>query len=305
MFAEGSYSLFTSQVLKNLLSSSPANAKYNVAYTFGVYNDEIIKSITKKYRKEIWSRFNKAIKEFELIKENDKIMVCISGGKDSMLLAKCLEELKRHSHYKFDLEYVVMNPGYNEKHSNNILENAKVLNIPIKVFKSDIFEVVDKISFDSPCYMCAKMRRGYLYNKAKELGCNKIALGHHFNDVIETSLLNIIYAGRYGGMPPKLRSDNFSGMELIRPLYLVKEDDIISFANYNNLEFIDCACLISKKKNDSKRKYIKELIKELVKDNKNADINIFRSLENVNLDTLNGYIKNDLKFNFNDLYKNK
>ena len=262
-------------------------------------------SIIKKFRRKIWSKFVKVIKEYELIKEGDKIAVCISGGKDSFLLAKCLEELKQHGQFKFDLEFICMNPGYKDEVMNKILENTKIMNIDLKVFNSNIFDVVKNNALDSPCYLCARMRRGFLYSKAKELGCNKIALGHHFNDVIETSLLNIIYAGRYGGMPPKLRSDNFSGMELIRPLYLVKEDDIISFANYNNLEFIDCECLISKKKNDSKRKYIKELIKELVKDNKNADINIFRSLENVNLDTLNGYIKNDLKFNFNDLYKNK
>lgn len=266
--------------------------------------EEIERGITTTYRKKIWLQFIKGVKEFDMVNEGDKIAVCISGGKDSMLLAKCMQELKKHKKVNFELVFLVMDPGYNKINRQKIINNAKLLNIPITMFDSNIFEVVEKID-DHPCYICARMRRGYLYQKAKELGCNKIALGHHFNDVIETSLLNIIYAGRYGGMPPKLRSDNFSGMELIRPLYLVKEDDIISFANYNNLEFIDCACLISKKKNDSKRKYIKELIKELVKDNKNADINIFRSLENVNLDTLNGYIKNDLKFNFNDLYKNK
>ena len=265
---------------------------------------EIERSIIKKFRKDIWSKFIKAISDYELIKENDNIMVCISGGKDSFLLAKCIQELIKHGKFSFTAHYVVMDPGYNKVNRQLIEKNAKLLNVPIEIFETNIFDVTAKVE-GNPCYLCARMRRGYLYSKAKELGCNKIALGHHFNDVIETSLLNIIYAGRYGGMPPKLRSDNFSGMELIRPLYLVKEDDIISFANYNNLEFIDCACLISKKKNDSKRKYIKELIKELVKDNKNADINIFRSLENVNLDTLNGYIKNDLKFNFNDLYKNK
>ena len=203
---------------------------------------EIERSIIKKYRKEIWSKFIKAIKDYELIKENDKVMVCISGGKDSFLLAKCIQELERHGKVPFTAEYVVMNPGYNEKHSNNILENAKVLNIPIKVFKSDIFEVVDKISFDSPCYMCAKMRRGYLYNKAKELGCNKIALGHHFNDVIETTLLSMFYGSEVKTMMPKLHSDNFEGLELIRPLYLVEEDSIISWKNYNKLTFINCAC---------------------------------------------------------------
>ena len=287
---------------------------------------DIQKSIIKKFRRKIWSKFVKVIKEYELIKEGDKIAVCISGGKDSFLLAKCLEELKQHGQFKFDLEFICMNPGYKDEVMNKILENAKIMNIDLKVFNSNIFDVVKNNALDSPCYLCARMRRGFLYSKAKELGCNKIALGHHFNDVIETSLLNIIYAGRYGGMPPKLRSDNFSGMELIRPLYLVKEDDIISFANYNNLEFIDCACLISKKKNDSKRKYIKELIKELVKDNKNADIHIMSTLDDICW-TFNirgcdvecnpvimaysvitkdeAYIYTDLKFNFNDLYKNK
>ena len=201
------------------------------------------------------------------------------------------------------LKYIVMDPGYKKENLDKIKTNLKLLGIDAVIYKSDIFKEIENTS--SPCYLCARKRRGSLYAKAEELGCNKIALGHHFDDAIETIMLNILYAGEYKAMMPKLKSKNFKNMELIRPLYLVKEDDIISFANCNNLEFIDCACLISKKKNDSKRKYIKELIKELVKDNKNADINIFRSLENVNLDTLNGYIKNDLKFNFNDLYKNK
>ncbi len=263
---------------------------------------DIEKSIIKKFRRKIWSKFVKVIKEYNLITENDKIAVCISGGKDSFLLALCLRELERHGQFKFKLEYICMNPGYKKEVLNKIIETAKILNIDLKVFDSNIFDVVDRTAKDSPCYLCARMRRGFLYSKAKELGCNKIALGHHFNDVIETSLLNIFYAGRFGGMPPKVKSDNFTDMELIRPLYLVKEEDIISFASYNKLEFIDCVCSISKKKNDSKRKYIKELIKELIKDNKNADINIFRSLENVSIDTLNGYIKDDVKYMFNDLY---
>lgn len=264
---------------------------------------DIQKSIIKKFRRKIWSKFVKVIKEYNLITEGDKIAVCISGGKDSFLLAKCLEELKRHGQFKFDLEYICMNPGYKKENMDKILENAKLMEIDLKVFESNIFDVVEKNAKDSPCYLCARMRRGFLYSKAQELGCNKIALGHHFNDVIETSLLNIIYAGRFSGMPAKLRSDNFKGMELIRPLYMVKEDDIKAWASYNGLEFIDCACGISKKKNDSKRKYVKELIKELLKDNENADINIFRSLENVNINTLNGYEKDNEKFSFNDLYK--
>lgn len=266
---------------------------------------EVTKSIIKKFRRKIWSKFVKTIKEYNLISENDKIAVCISGGKDSFLLAKCLEELKRHGQFKFDLEYICMNPGYKKENMDKILDNASKLNIDLKVFDSNIFEVVKNNCIDSPCYLCARMRRGFLYSKARELGCNKIALGHHFNDVIETSLLNIIYTGRTSGMPPKLRSDNYPGMELIRPLYMVKEEDIKAWARYNNLEFIDCACLITKKKNDSKRLYVKNLISELVKDNVNADINIFRSLENVNINTLNGYIKDNEKITFNDLYNKK
>ena len=208
---------------------------------------EIERSIIKKYRKEIWSKFIKAVKEYELIKENDKVMVCISGGKDSFLLAKCIQELERHGKVPFTAEYVVMNPGYSEKHKDNILENAKILNVPIRVFESDIFEVVDKISYDSPCYMCAKMRRGYLYSKAKELGCNKIALGHHFNDVIETTLLSMFYGSEVKTMMPKLHSDNFPGIELIRPLYMVEEASIISWKNSNNLTFINLSNYLMKK----------------------------------------------------------
>ena len=264
---------------------------------------EYTKSIIKKFRRKIWSKFVRAVKEYELINEGDKIAVCISGGKDSFLLALCLSELKRHGQFKFDLEFICMDPGYKKENMDKIIENSKKLEIDLKVFKSNIFDIVHKEGGESPCYLCARMRRGYLYSKAQELGCNKIALGHHFNDVIETALLNIFYTGRFGGMPPKLRSDNYQNMELIRPLYFVKEEDIISFSHYNNLEFIDCACAITQKKNDSKRKFVKELISELVKKDKNIDINIFRSLENINLNTVNGYIKDSVKLSFNDLYK--
>lgn len=264
---------------------------------------DIQKSIIKKFRRKIWSKFVKTIKEYNLISEGDKIAVCISGGKDSFLLAKCLEELKMHGIFKFDLVFICMNPGYEKEYLDKIKENAKLMNINLEIFDSNIFNVVESTSKDSPCFLCARMRRGYLYNRAKELGCNKIALGHHMNDVIETALLNIIYTGRFSGMPPKLRSDNFEGMELIRPLYFIKEEDIISWTKYNNLSFIDCACAITKKKNDSKRLYVKNLVKELLKDNKNADINIYRSLENVNINTLNGYEKDGVKYSFNDLYK--
>ncbi len=266
---------------------------------------EIEKSIIKKYRKNIWSKFVKSVKNYELIQENDKIAVCISGGKDSFLLAKCMQELQRHGQFKFDLVFIVMDPGYCEMTMNNINENACKLNIPITIFKSDIFEVVEKSSNEFPCYLCAKMRRGYLYNKAKEMGCNKIALGHHFNDVIETVLLNVFYNGSFGGMPPKLYSDNFKGIQLIRPLYLIKENDIISWTKINELEFAGCGCSVTKGKFASKRQEIKDLISNLKKTNNNIDINIFRSLENVNMDTINGFIKSKKHFDFLDFYKEK
>lgn len=251
---------------------------------------EIKKSIIKKFRKEIWSKFIKAIKDYELIKENDNICVCISGGKDSFLLALCFEELKKHHKFNFNTKYLVMDPGYLDINLKQIEDNAKLLNLDIQVFKSDIFDVVDKVGGSSPCYLCARMRRGYLYAKAKELGCNKIALGHHFNDVIETVMLNILYNGVFGGMLPILDSKNFEGMQLIRPLYYIKEKDIIHFVKYNNLKFIDCACKVTKK-NLGKRKEVKLLIEELVKTNKNADINIMNSLKNVNKETILGYME--------------
>ena len=245
---------------------------------------DIEKSIIKKYRKEIYSRFVRAVKDFNLICENDKIAVCISGGKDSFLLAKCMMELKRHSKVKFDLEYLVMNPGYNKENLDKIKYNASYLNIPITIFETNIFAVSNESNGKSPCYLCARMRRGALYSKAQELGCNKIALGHHFNDVIETILLNILYNGTFGGMMPILDSDNFSGMKLIRPLYYVKEKDIISWVKNSELEFIDCACNVTKK-NLGKRKEVKKLINDLLEDNPNADINIFNSMFNVNPNT--------------------
>lgn len=269
---------------------------------------EIERSIIKKYRKDIWSKFVKAVKEYELIKENDNIMVCISGGKDSFLMAKCIQELERHGNVHFNARYVVMDPGYNEYNLNMILDNAKTLNVPIEVFKSDIFDVVSKISFDSPCYMCAKMRRGYLYNKAKELGCNKIALGHHFNDVIETTLLSMFYGSEIKTMMPKLHSDNFEGIELIRPLYLVEEENIISWRNNAELTFINCACRFTEgcsliNDGTSKRKEIKELIKKLKKINPNIDRNIFKSLDNVNLNCVLGTKKDGVYKSFLDDYK--
>ena len=263
-------------------------------------NDEIERSLITKYRKDIYAKFTKAVREYNLIDENDKIAVCISGGKDSFLLAKLLQELQKHGKVKFDIEFITMNPGYKKENLDKIIYNAKLLNIPIKVFESDIFKVIENIS--SPCYLCARMRRGYLYSKAKELGCNKIALGHHFDDVIETTLLNIFYGAEVKTMLPKLHSANFEGMELIRPLYLIKEKDIISWAKNNNLSFMKCACKVEEKKLDSKRLEMKELIEVLRKQNKNIDKNIFTSLENVNLEVILGYRKNNEKHSFLEEY---
>lgn len=267
---------------------------------------EIEKSIIKKYRKDIWSKFVKAVKEYELINENDKIMVCISGGKDSFLLAKCIQEIKKHGKVNFDACYVVMDPGYNKINRKMIEENAKVLNIPIEIFESNIFDVVTTVD-KSPCYLCARMRRGCLYNKAKELGCNKIALGHHFDDVIETTILSMFYGSEIKTMMPKLHSENFEGLELIRPLYLVKEDAIISWKNSNDLTFLNCACKFteehfSKDDGTSKRKEIKTLIKELKKVNKDIDHNIFKSLDNINLNCVLGTKKDGIYKNFIDDY---
>lgn len=243
---------------------------------------DIEKSIQKKYRKEIFSKFMKTVKEFELVKPNDNIAICISGGKDSFLLAKCFQELKRHNKFPFTLHFIVMNPGYNKEKLGEVIANAKYLNIPIEVFDTNIFEVVKDTT--SPCFLCARMRRGCLYAKAQELGCNKIALGHHFNDVIETILLNMLYNGKFSGMLPILKSDNFENMELIRPLYYIKEKDIISWVKYTELNFIDCACKVTKK-NLGKRKEVKALSYQLVDMYENADINILNSMFHVNPNT--------------------
>ena len=271
---------------------------------------EIEKSIIKKYRKEIWAKFIEAIKTYELIQDNDKIMVCISGGKDSFLLAKCIQELKRHGKINFEARYVVMDPGYNEYNRKYIEDNARLLNIPIEIFESDIFDVVSTIDSKSPCYLCAKMRRGYLYNKAKEIGCNKIALGHHFDDVIETTLLSMFYGAEIKTMMPKLHSDNYEGLELIRPLYLVKEGAIISWRNYNELTFINCACRFTEgcsliNDGTSKRKEMKELIKKMRQINREIDHNIFKSMDNVNLNCVLGTKKNGEYKSFLDEYNEK
>ena len=263
---------------------------------------EIEKTIIKKYRKDIWSKFIKGIKEYNLLKEGDKIAVCISGGKDSFLLAKCMQELKRHGQMAFEVEFIVMNPGYTKDTLNQIKENAKTLHIPIKLFKTDIFAVANKLNEKAPCYLCARMRRGYLYDYAKKIGCNKIALGHHFDDVIETILLSIIYGAEFKTMLPKVKSANFDEMELIRPLYLVHESAIINWSIYNNLKFLNCSCTFAEKEINSKRKEIKELIKNLSIKNKYIKYNIFKSMENVNSDTLISYVKDNKTIHFLDKY---
>lgn len=271
---------------------------------------DIEKSIIKKFRKELWSKFTKAVRDYELIKENDKIMVCISGGKDSFLLAKCIQELQRHGNVKFNAHYVVMDPGYNEYNRNFILDNAKILNIPLEMFESDIFDVVANVDSKSPCYLCARMRRGYLYNHAKELGCNKIALGHHFDDVIETTLLSMFYGAEIKTMMPKLHSDNYEGIDLIRPLYLVKETSIIAWKNYNELTFINCACRFTEgcsliNDGTSKRKEMKELIKNLRKINPSVDANIFKAMDNVNMNCILSWHKDGVNHSFLDDYDKK
>ena len=268
---------------------------------------EIEKSLIKKYRKDIWSKFVKAIIDYELINENDNIMVCISGGKDSFLLAKCIQELVRHGKVHFNARYVVMDPGYNKENRTLIEENAKKMNVPVEIFNSDIFDVANtKFDLKMACYMCARMRRGYLYSKAQELGCNKIALGHHFDDVIETTLLSMLYGSEIKTMMPKLHSDNFEGIELIRPLYLVKEESIISWAKYNNLKFLNCACKFTEASSShediSKRKEIKKLIATLKKNNPNVDHNIFKALDNVNLNCILGTKKDGEYTSFLERY---
>ncbi len=267
---------------------------------------EIEKSIIKKFRKEIWSKFVKGIKDYQLIQQNDKIAVCMSGGKDSFLMAKCLQELQRHGRIDFELEFIVMDPGYTAYTKRKINDLAKELNVPIIMFKTDVFKVANTLNKEAPCYMCARMRRGHLYSKAKELGCNKIALGHHFDDIIETILLSVLYGGEFKTMMPKVHSDNFEGMELIRPMYLVKERDIIAWTKYNNLKFINCACEFTKKNKiksgTSKREVVKKIIDELRRDNKYVEYNIFKSAEKVNLNTIISYQNDAIEKHFLDEY---
>ena len=268
---------------------------------------EIERSIIKKFRREIWRKFTAAINEYQLIKDGDSIAVCISGGKDSILMAKLFQELLKHGKQNFSLVFLVMNPGYNELNYNIIKENAKLLKIPIQVFNSEIFDIVAEQE-GTPCYLCARMRRGHLYSKAKELGCNKIALGHHFDDVIETIVMGMLYGAQIQTMMPKLHSTNFEGMQLIRPLYLIRERDIIHWAKYNNLNFIQCACKLTEglscgdTEQGSKRSEVKALIKELAGKNPYIEKNIFRSVENVNLNTIIAYKDNTGEHHFLDNY---
>lgn len=269
---------------------------------------EIERSIIKQYRGALWAKFIKAVKKYELIKPNDHICVCISGGKDSMLMAKLFQELKRHSDFEFDVTYLVMNPGYNEINKQVILNNLKLLEIPAVIKETDIFEIANSQD-KNPCYLCAKMRRGALYRIANDLGCNKIALGHHYDDVIETILMNMLNAGSFQTMLPKLHSLNYDGMELIRPMYLIREKDILRWKNYNNLQFIQCACRFTENcatcdngSGGSQRAATKKLIHELLDYNPNVEKNIFKSAENVNLDKLLGYKLNGEVHSYIDEY---
>lgn len=264
--------------------------------------EEIERSIITRYRKHIWSKFIKAIKDFKLIEDGDRIAVAISGGKDSLLMAKLFQELHRHGHANFEVEFIAMDPGYHPDIRKLLIDNCNYLNIPVHIFETDIFQVAGKIADDYPCYMCARMRRGALYRKAKELGCNKLALGHHFNDVIETTLLNLLCAGNFKTMMPKLKSQNYEGIELIRPLYYIEEQHIIRFINYSGIWPLNCACMVAAKKIGNKRYEIKALIEQLKKTFVNVDISIFRAAQNVNMDCILGWIKDDKRYSFLDFY---
>lgn len=266
---------------------------------------QIERSIIKRYRKELWSRFVQAVKEYQLIQEGDRIAVCISGGKDSFLMAKLLQEIQRHGKVNFQLKFIVMDPGYRAENRQLILSNAELLEIPVELFESPIFEVVS-VAGGSPCYLCARMRRGYLYEKAKALNCNKIALGHHFDDVIETTLLSMFYGAEIKTMLPKLKSTSHPGMELIRPLYKIHEDDVIRWANGNELTFLHCACRfterVANKEEESKRKEMKALVKQLKATYDRIDDNIFRSMHNVNMNSILGYKTDGKAHSFLDGY---
>lgn len=268
-------------------------------------NREIEKSVIKKYRRQLWSQFIKAIKNYDLIQSGDKIAVAISGGKDSLLLAKLFQELQRHGLKNFELEFICMDPGFNEANRQQLEFNCKHLNIPIKIFDKQVFKVVDEIANDYPCYMCARMRRGALYAYAQELGCNKVALGHHFDDAIETIMMNVLCSGQYKTMMPKLKSTNFENMELIRPLYLIKEEDIKKWASKNGLNPMNCGCVVAAKKTSSKRAEVKALIKTLGASFDNVEKNIFNSANCVHTDAILGWKNDDGRFTFLDTYEDE
>ncbi len=263
---------------------------------------EIERSIVKTYRKNIWSKFIKAIKDYKLVEDGDKIAVAISGGKDSLLMAKLFQELQRHGQMKFDLEFIAMDPGYHEDIKKLLIDNCKYLNIPVNIFESGIFNIVDNIAQDYPCYMCARMRRGALYSKAQELGCNKLALGHHFDDVIETTLLNVLYSGNFKTMLPKLKSSNFKGLHLIRPLYYINERHIERFTQNSGIWPLNCACMVAAKKIGNKRYEIKDLIKQMKQNFMDVDKSIFRAAQNVNMDSILGWEKDGEKHSYLDFY---
>lgn len=265
---------------------------------------EIERSIIKKFRKQLWTPFTKGVKEYDMINDGDSIAVCISGGKDSLLLAKLLQELQKHGATKFDLKFIAMNPGFNDANYQMLVDTCKALGIEVDIFKTDIFAIVEKIAKDYPCYMCAKMRRGALYEYAQSLGCNKIALGHHFTDFNETVLLNVLYGGSYKAMMPKVKAKNYNDMELIRPMVYVHEDDIIKYTKYNNIRAMNCGCVVAANKTSSKRAEIKQLIKDLKKINPDVEKSIFSSTKNVSTSSIIGWNDNGVKSSFLDEYHN-
>lgn len=264
--------------------------------------NEIERSLITKYRKNTWSKFIKAIKDYSLVEDGDKVAVAMSGGKDSLIMAKLFQEMQKHGPIKVELEFIVMDPGYHENIRELLISNCKHLDIPIQIFESYIFDVVDRIAKDYPCYMCAKMRRGALYSKAQELGCNKLALGHHFNDVIETTMLNITYTGSFKTMLPKLKSSNFAGLELIRPLYYIEEKDIISFSQNSGIQALNCACMVAAKKIGNKRYEIRALIEELKGRFEDFDKKLFKAADNVNIEAILGWQKGGKKYSYLDFY---
>jgi tRNA 2-thiocytidine biosynthesis protein TtcA len=267
--------------------------------------DEIEKSLIKTYKKDIFRPFVQAINEYELIQPGDKIAVGISGGKDSLILAKLFQELKRHNKIPFELVFLSMDPGFREVNRELLESNANYLNIPLTIRNSEVFSVVGKIAKENPCYMCARMRRGFLYNAAKELGCNKLALGHHFDDVIETTMMSIFYNGSFQTMVPKIQAENFEGIELIRPMMFVKEKDIIRWLKHSGIQSMNCGCTVVAEKTSSKRREIKQMIEMMKKDNPNVDDHIFNAATNVNLEMILGYTKDSEKTHFNQMYKER